>query len=266
MPVSTVADIGWWQALVLALVQGITEFLPISSSAHLILLSWLTGWPDQGVVVDIAAHFGTLLAVIWYFRQDLKAMFRPARRSLLLALILASLPLAVAGLLFHDVIETRLRSAWVIAFSSIAFGLLLWLAEWLHQPSERQVRPVHLLKMGLWQVLALIPGTSRSGITLTGGLFMGLSKKAAARASFLLAIPALLMVTAYGGMKIMRQPTDYALPILAMVMSISFAVALLTITWFMRFLEKTPLSVFAIYRILLGVLLIVLLLQQGLSP
>ena len=258
-----VADIGWLQALVLALLQGVTEFLPVSSSAHLILLSWLTGWPDQGVVVDIAAHFGTLLAVIWYFRQDLLAMLSGENRALAAALVLATLPLAVFGLLFHDLIETQLRSAWVIALSSIAFGLLLWLAEALHQAREKQLKPGHLIKMGAWQVLALIPGASRSGITLTGGLLMGLDKQTAARGSFLLAIPALMLVTAYGSLKVIRQPAEFSYALLLLVTGVSFVTAMATIGWFLRFLQKTPLAVFAIYRIALGLAILGVLWQQG---
>jgi len=263
MAMTPLADIGWWQALVLALLQGVTEFLPVSSSAHLILVSWITGWPDQGAVVDIAAHFGTLLAVIWFFRRDLLAMLTGKNRPLAAALGLATVPLAVFGLLFHDVIETQLRSAWVIAISSIVFGLLLWLAEVLHQPRVKKLQPGHVLKMGWWQVLALIPGASRSGVTLTGGLLMGLDKQAAARGSFLLAIPALLLVTAYGSLQVVRHPAEFSLPLLMLVVTVSFVTAMATISWFLRFLQKTPLAVFALYRIGLGLAILGLLWQQG---
>ncbi len=256
-------EISWLQAFVLALIQGITEFLPVSSSAHLILLSWLTGWPDQGAMVDIAAHFGTLLAVIWFFRRDVCALLTPQKRSQAVALLAASVPLGLMGLLLHKQVENQLRSVFVIAMGSIVFGGLLWLAEKWHQPRERQLTARHLLMMGLWQVLALIPGASRSGVTLTGGLFMGLEKKAAAKGAFLLAIPALMMVAGYGGWKILQQPMAFNVPLLGMVMAVSFLVALLTIDWFMRFLEKTPLSVFAIYRIILGVGLLGLWVYKG---
>ncbi len=253
-------DVSWWQVLVLAVVQGLTEFLPVSSTAHLILLSWVTHWPDQGVVFDIAAHLGTLLAVVGYFRRDLWRILIEKHHRELLALLLASVPLMIFGLLLHKSIETHLRSVWVIAVSSVIFGALLWLADKWHRVREGRLRPVHLLKMGLWQVLALIPGASRSGVTLTGGLFMGLDKTAAARGTFLLSIPALIMVTAYGGLKIMRQPATFPLLELSMVVLVSFAVAWLSIGWFMRFIQKTPLSWFGVYRIVLGMILMVWLL------
>lgn len=180
----------WLQVVVLAIVQGITEFLPVSSSAHLILVPVLTDWEDQGLAFDVALHLGSLAAVLIYFRQDLINMAQSWTRSLATreldadaklawAVILGTIPVGLAGLLFKDTIETVLRSPVWIAFGLIVFGLLLGWADWRHR-GTREVNQMNwkdVLVIGVAQALALFPGTSRSGITMTAALMLGLSRE-----------------------------------------------------------------------------------------
>ncbi len=259
------------QILILSLVQGLTEFLPISSSAHLILVPVLTGWQDQGLAFDVAVHIGTLTAVVSYFRHELvkmlsewwgsltgKGMTQDAR--LAWAVGLGTIPVGLAGLLFKDFIELYLRSPLVIAATTIGFGLLLWWSDRV----GRQVGDEH--KMGwktvavvaLSQMLALIPGTSRSGITMTAGLAMGLSRQGAARFSFLLSIPVILMA---GGLEVvglvqLEEGVEWG----ALVMGIIFSAvsAYLCIHYFLKLLDRIGMTPFVIYRILLGVFLFLL--------
>ena len=197
-----------WQLLVLVLVQGITEFLPISSSGHLILVSKLAGWPDQGLAFDIAVHLGSLVAVITYFRKDLidmlagcinAAVGKGVDHSAQLAflIIIASLPVVVAGLAGKDWIEANLRSSLIIAVTTFGFAVLLLIADIYNQRRAGRTGFMAVpgagaaLLIGIAQIFALVPGTSRSGVTMTAGLFLGLSREATARFSFLLAMPAI---------------------------------------------------------------------------
>ena len=189
----------WLQIIVLALVQGITEFLPISSSAHLILVAELGSWPDQGLAFDVAVHLGTLAAVCLYFRNDLLTYLQSTLGAVsgrgaddgfveMLKVGAASLPVAVAGLLFKDDVEGAWRTLTTIASTTIIFGIVLGLADRLR--GEREALSwLDASLIGAAQMLALIPGTSRSGITITAALFLGLSRTRAARFSFLLSIP-----------------------------------------------------------------------------
>ena len=196
----------WLQTIFLALLQGLTEFLPISSSAHLILPAQLFGWADQGLAFDVAVHVGTLLAVVLYFRQDIKRMssawvqsiaHRQQSQDSRLAwlVMLATIPAGLAGLLCGGLIENHLRSTLVIALTTIIFALGLW---WAERRGGRQ-RDLSVLTLrdamciGAAQMLALIPGTSRSGVTIMMGLALGLTRTAAARFSFLLSIPVILL-------------------------------------------------------------------------
>ncbi|MEE8366236.1 MAG: undecaprenyl-diphosphate phosphatase, partial [Gammaproteobacteria bacterium] len=177
------------QIVILAIVQGLTEFLPISSSAHLILVPLVLQWPDQGLAFDIAVHLGTLLAVLVYFRTELVAMTVDWTRSLTggrstdnsrLAwwVLVGTIPAVIIGYLFKDLVETDLRSPWVIALATIGFGLLLWFAD-SKKPKTRneyQLTLANVVLIGCFQALALIPGTSRSGITMTAALLLGLSR------------------------------------------------------------------------------------------
>ena len=194
------------QAMVLGAVQGLTEFLPISSSAHLILVPWITDWPDQGLTFDVVLHAGTLMAILSCFWRDfagiLRESFRPSGagsperpkgRHLLLFLVLGTLPAAIAGMLAEDWVANELRTAEIIPTTLIFFALLLWLAD-CRAPLAKGLEKISLadtLWVGTAQAIALIPGTSRAGITITAGLFRGMTRAAAARFSFLLAVPIL---------------------------------------------------------------------------
>jgi len=204
------------QIIVLALVQGLSEFLPISSSAHLILVPQLMDWPDQGLAFDVATHFGTLIAVLWYFRKDLQPLIMDWIKSISLrhqtgdsilawGIIIGTLPAGIFGLLINDYSE-QLRNPLIIACTTIIFGLLLWYADSRSQAqiinekiplTEHQLNLKIILFIGFAQALALIPGTSRSGITITAALLMGMSRTASARFSFLLSIPLIMAASAY---------------------------------------------------------------------
>ncbi len=261
----------WWQLILLALTQGLTEFLPISSAAHLILLPAVTGSEDQGLAFDVSVHVGTLAAVIAYFRRELAAMARDwlgsitrgrhtADSRLAWGVILGTIPAGLAGLLFKGVIETELRSTLVIALATIAFGLLLW---WADARSRRE-RDEHslslrdILLIGCAQALALIPGTSRSGITMTAGLMLGLTREAAARFSFLLSIPVIALAGGWQAIDVLRD--DAALPWMDLLLGAAIAgfVAYWTIHFFIELLGRIGLLPFILYRLALGSVLLVL--------
>lgn len=257
-----------FQALILALVQGLTEFLPVSSSAHLILVPILTGWPDQGLAFDVAVHFGTLSAVVIYFRHELAAMtvswFSSLRTGnpddeakLAWAVLLGTIPLGLAGLLFHDFIQTNLRSPLVIATTTIGFGLLLWYAD------SKGVKTRCEYRLGIWrivaisfsQVLALIPGTSRSGITITAGLWVGMDRKASARFSFLLSIPAIVMAAGYESLKLLKEGDAVQWAPIALGVGFSAVSAYACIHYFIKLLDRVGMLPFVLYRLLLGAVL-----------
>jgi undecaprenyl-diphosphatase len=258
----------FFQAVVLALVQGLTEFLPISSSAHLILVSVFTGWEDQGLTFDVAVHMGTLAAVVWYFRRDLLEMVRDFFRSLTgkgsgpgarlaWAVILGTIPVGLAGLAFRDVVATHLRDPLILAFGLMFFGLLLGWADWRHKGgrNEHGLTWLDILIIGCAQAVALIPGTSRSGATMTAGLFLGLSREAAARFSFLLSIPVIFLAGALEARQLFGQPepTQWGMIIVATVLAgIS---AYLCIHFFLKFIRTVGMQPFVVYRLLLGLLL-----------
>jgi undecaprenyl-diphosphatase len=255
------------QTIVLAIVQGITEFLPISSSAHLILISELLGWSDQGIAFDVALHLGTLLAVLYYFRSEISDMMRAEHFSSVNSLVdsqfgiiaLSTLPIVIVGGLFNDFISQNLRSSSVIASASIFFGIILYLADLKQQQREKVVKlSLRLgLIIGLFQILALIPGTSRSGITIAMGLFLGLSRVEASRFSFLLAIPVIMAASVF---QLYELFTDNLISInyvsFVFGMAISAVIAFLTIHWFLEFVRRIGMLPFAIYRVLLGLIII----------
>lgn len=258
------------QTLVLALIQGLTEFLPISSSAHLILVPVLTGWPDQGLAFDVAVHLGTLVAVVVYFRHELARMTVAGLGSLrgrwssdarlAWAVVLGTLPVVVVGLLGKSFIETALRGPVVIGVTAIVFGLVLWWADATgkRQRDEYAIGWREATFVGVAQALALIPGTSRSGITITAGLMLGLTREAAARFSFLLSIPTLLASNVLVGRDLLASDTavDWmALLLGAVVAGVS---AYLCIGWFIRLLSRTGMLPYVIYRVVLGVVLLAL--------
>lgn len=253
------------QALVLGLLQGLTEFLPISSSAHLILLPRLVDWPDQGLLFDVAANTGTLVAVLFYFRDDLGRLVREAldgKVGLLVWLIVASIPLGLCGLLFGDFIESNLRSPMLIAATTLVFGILLGAADLrARRPGERRSEVEELtlrdaLALGVMQALALVPGTSRSGITMTGGLGLGMDRELAARASFLMAIPAGGMVAFKGLLDLRGGAVESAqlLPLLV-VFVVSAVSGWCVIALLLAWLRQRSLMVFVAYRVVLAALL-----------
>ncbi len=262
-----------FQAFVLALVQGFTEFLPISSSAHLILVPMLSDWPDQGLAFDVAVHFGTLTAVVAYFRVELADMASSWFRSLgsrhpdeeaqlAWAVLLGTIPLGFFGLMFHDFIETSLRSPLVIATTTILFGALLWYAD-VKGPRTRceyRLSASRIAIIAFAQALALIPGTSRSGVTITAGLLVGLDRKAAARFSFLLSIPAILMAAGYETRNLLLAggAVEWVPMLIGVVVSAVSAYA--CIHYFLKLLDRIGMLPFVIYRFVLGVVLFALFL------
>lgn len=257
------------QIIVLALIQGLTEFLPVSSSAHLILGSKAFGWPDQGLVFDVATHLGTLVAVIVYFRQELVAMAKAwlgpvasdsdrQHRQMALYLAVASIPALLVGALAYEAVELYLRDIRIIAWTTIGFGLLLWIAD-VRSSRELRLAQINLrsaLLIGLAQALALIPGTSRSGVTITAGRFLGLTRDAAARFSFLLSIPIIAAAGGYGVLRVIRGDAniDWSAFVLAMVLAAVAGWA--CIAAFLALLKRLGLMPFVIYRLLLGLILL----------
>jgi undecaprenyl-diphosphatase len=263
-------DIG--QIIILAIVQGLTEFLPISSSAHLILLPLALGWPDQGLVFDVAVHLGSLIAVLVYFRREVTAMTLAWGKSLVggdsstdsrLAwwVILGAIPAIYAGFLFKDMIESDLRSPWVIAIATIFFALLLWVADRgnLKSRDESQLKLSDVVMIGCFQALALIPGTSRSGITMTAGLMLGLTRRAAARYSFLLSIPIIIASGTLQTLELIQASLAVDWLALFLALGLSALSAGICIHLFMTLIEKIGMLPFVIYRLLLGAILIALL-------
>lgn len=254
------------QILLLALVQGLTEFLPISSSAHLILPSQLLGWADQGMAFDVAVHVGTLVAVVWYFRRDLWHLARGslaachARQSneasrLSLALLVGSLPAIVVGFCADDWIEGHLRSGFVIAMATIIFGLLLGLAD-RRSVGQRDLAQITLMTaflVGLAQALALIPGTSRSGVTMTAALFLGLSRTASAQFSFLLSIPIIAGAGLLQTLKVLENPGALSWSVFGWGALLSGISAYVCIRLFLAWIETIGMWPFVVYRLVLGI-------------
>ena len=260
------------QILVLAIVQGLTEFLPISSSGHLILSPYLFGFGDQGLAFDVAVHLGSLSAVLAYFRHDVWQIAVGWLRSLApgasgsgdsrlgWAIIVATLPVVLAGLALKSIVEGDLRAPWVIAATTILFGLLLGWAD-LHGRRVRDIEDITLrdaLIIGMSQVLALIPGTSRSGITMTAGLWLGLNRAAASRFSFLLSIPTILASSALVTRDLLQSEAVVDWYALGLGVVLSGATAYLAISLFLRFIERIGMWPFVIYRLLLGGIILIL--------
>jgi undecaprenyl-diphosphatase len=258
------------QIIVLALVQGLTEFLPVSSSAHLILVPVVTEWPDQGLAFDVAVHVGTLSAVVLYFRRELISMSGSWLKSvtgkgfdndarLAWAVLFGTIPVGLAGLLFKDFIEANLRSPLVIAVATLVFGLLLWWADarGRGRREEYSIGWKDVLIIGVAQACALIPGTSRSGATMTAGLMMGLSRQAAARFSFLLSIPVIVLAGGLEALDYLEHASITDLQPLMLGALISGVSAYFCIHFFLKLLERIGMMPFVIYRILLALVLYV---------
>ncbi len=257
-------------AMILAMVQGLTEFLPISSSAHLILVPQLLGWPDQGLAFDVAVHFGTLLAVVIYFRHEIFDIAvalikgvgdwgnRTRDADLGIMLIIATIPAVIAGLLARDLIAGDFRNPLVIATTTAFFALLLWLSDRSGggRDDEYGVGPSRAILIGLAQMLALIPGTSRSGVTMTAGLALGLNREAAARFSFLLSIPTI----AGAAMLELSHLLQAAEPVNWMVLTTglvaAFISAYICIRVFLATIQRIGMLPFVIYRTFLAGLIV----------
>lgn len=265
----------FFQIIILAVVQGITEFLPISSSGHLELVPILTGWTDQGLMMDVAMHVGTLAAVLMYFRNDTKGLalaglgaigIAPAQRAiegtlyskLFWALVIGTIPMVIVGgpMLFLGLKEA-LDNAEVIASTSIFFGILLYVADKkgvTEKTLERMaIKPA--LIIGAAQVLALIPGTSRAGVTMTAARYLGFTRQEAARWSMLMSIPAIIASGTATAFKAFKDATPEMWMDAAVGAGLACVAALAAIHFLMRWLERANMTIFVVYRVLLGVML-----------
>ena len=266
------------QAVILALVQGTTEFLPISSSAHLILPAELLGWPDQGLAFDVAVHVGSLVAVMFYFRQDLSRLVsgwlasagglldKPEYKAEVLLgwqVVIATMPAVIAALFLGDFIEKHLRSALVIASTTLFFGLFLGVAEYSARRRSgagldvSQMGWLLVIAIGVAQVFALIPGTSRSGVTMTAAILLGMSRSGAARFSFLLSMPIIAAAGLYSAVKLLETGSAVYWSYLAVGAVVSALSAWACIALFMRLIEKIGMMPFVWYRIFLAAFLFI---------
>ncbi|MGH3670285.1 MAG: undecaprenyl-diphosphate phosphatase [Pseudonocardiaceae bacterium] len=270
----------WLQAIVLGLVQGLTEFLPVSSSAHLRVVSALLGWSDPGAAFTAVTQLGTESAVLIYFRRDIAgiltawttSLYRRERRADPRArmgwyVIAGTVPIAVLGLLLQDTIETAFRDLRLIGTTLIVFGLVLAVADRLARNTRQlcELTAWHALGYGLAQSLALIPGVSRSGGTISAGLLLGYRREAAARYSFLLAVPAVLASGLFELTKIGEGAApEWGPTIVATV--VAFGVGYLVIAWFLKFIAHHTFTPFVAYRVAAGALLMVLVATAVLAP
>lgn len=257
--------------ILLALVQALTEFLPISSSAHLALAGFFFGWDYQGLVMDLAVHLGTLVAVVLYFRDDLLRIAREllavrpgrplnAEQQLGLGIGLATVPAALVGVSMSDAFAESLRHPLLIAFTTAAFALLLWWAD-AKRRGARDEYTVGLrgaLFVGAMQALALVPGVSRSGITMTAALMMGLSRTAAARYSFLMSIPITVLATAHGVKEVVTGESPVVAETFLAAAVLSGVFAFIVIHWFLRFVQAIGALPFVIYRLAFAAVVLVL--------
>jgi undecaprenyl-diphosphatase len=272
-------QLSWLQAIILGISQGLTEFLPISSTAHTLVVSRLLGWPDPGAAFTAVTQVGTELAVVIYFRNDIARILKAWFSSLTKVdqrsnpdakmgwyVIIGTIPIGIAGLAFKTSIETTARNLWLVAGSLIVMGILLGLADRFakHAKSEVDLNTKNAILFGLGQALALIPGVSRSGATITAGLAMGFKRDVAARYSFLLAIPAVFASAALTAGDIASDDfVNWPATIVATV--VAFVVGYLVIAGLMKYLQTRTFLPFVIYRIGLGMILLVLLATGVLS-
>jgi undecaprenyl-diphosphatase len=257
------------QVIILAIVQGLTEFLPISSSGHLVLVPVFFGWTDQGLAFDVAVHFGSLIAVMLFFRNDILALLRGSVQVLganvattearmALGIALGTIPAALAGLMFVDWIEANLRSPAVIVFTLSGYAVLMILADRLGRRNRdiSGIRIKDAVLIGVVQALALVPGTSRSGVTITAAMALGFERQDAARFSFLLAVPVILLASVYSFIGLLRTEASVPWGQLAIGVVVSAIVAYLSIEFFMRFVSRIGLLPFAIYRMILAAVIL----------
>ena len=255
-----------FSAIILALVQGLTEFLPISSSAHLILVPKLFGWQDQGLAFDVAVHLGTLLAVFWFFHKEVLTIIRawvgslvgkstsPADAHLGWMIIIATLPVGIAGYFFSDFVANELRTPLVIASATAIFGVALWIADLRGKDvaDEHNIGVFIALLIGFAQMIALMPGTSRSGVTMAAGLALGLSRQTAARFSFLISMPTIAGAALIEFSELLES-TD-PVPWLAIFIGlvVSAVSAYFCIRLFLSMFERIGMLPFMLYRLVLA--------------
>ena len=250
------------QIVVLSIVQGITEFLPISSSAHLILISKLFGWQDQGILFDIYVHGGSLFAIIYAFKKEVSVLiqraFSPYKQNLFLCLIVATLPVALAGFLGGDFIEQNFRSLEFLILTTFLFAIFLYIAD-KYGRKTNSIESIDLKDsfiVGMFQIFALMPGVSRSAITMIGALILSYSREDAARFSFLLSIPTLSAVLLGSSLEAIQSEETIDWSILILGGLISFAVSLFCINLFLSFIQKIGFTPFVLYRIILSITLV----------
>jgi len=265
-------NLDFLQISLLAMLQGLTEFLPISSSGHLLLPSMLLGWTDQGLTFDVAVHIGSLLAVFIYFGRDIQklmlAWFESVTSSkqsddsrLAWLLIIATVPGGIAGLLANDLVEEYARSVVIVAITSIVFALLLLWSDHarVKQKGLMELNWKSALFIGCAQVLALIPGTSRAGVTMMAGLFCQLTREAAARFSFLMSIPIILASGLLKSFELYSIGSDsFQWLVLLYAATVSGLVAFSCIHFFLQLIERVGFLPFVVYRIFLGGLLLII--------
>lgn len=258
-----------FEIIILAIIQGLTEFLPISSSAHLILPAEILGWRNQGLAFDVAVHVGSLLAVMIYFREDIwrlsLAWFghgftkqQSTDSRLAWWVVIGTIPAGFFGFMMKDWIELNARSALVIAITTIVFGLLLWYADAKAKQTKTtdNITLKDTVVIGIAQALAIIPGTSRSGITMTAGLMLGLTRESAARFSFLLSIPIILAAGLFATLDLLALETKVDWSALFYGAGFSFVAAYLCIYLFLSWISKIGMLPFVIYRLILGLVLL----------
>jgi undecaprenyl-diphosphatase len=260
------------QIVILAIVQAVTEFLPISSSGHLILVPFFLGWRDQGLTFDVATHAGTLLAVVVYFRRDLRDLIAGlftgssssndgeySPRSLAWSIALGTVPAGIAGLAFKDVIEREARNPLLIASTAVFYGLLLFLADRIGRKS-REIGELgwrDALWIGVAQALALVPGTSRSGVTMTAALLLGFTRPSSARFSFLLSVPITAVAAALKAAELAAAGvTAQQLFPLVLGAVVAAGAGYAVIAWLLAWLRRRSLTVFVVYRLLLAAVIV----------
>ncbi len=260
------------QVVILAIVQGLTEFLPVSSSGHLVLVPYLFAWADQGLAFDVAVHFGSLAAVCIYFRKDMVSILAGGMRllgdnittpesRLAQAIALGTVPAALAGLLFASWIEANLRDPLVIVYTLSGFGILMAIADRVGR-RERNISGVGFrdaVIIGFAQALSLVPGTSRSGVTITAARFLGFGRQDAARFSFLLSAPVIFLAAMYKLIALILGDAAVAWGQLGLGALLACVVAYLSIEFFMRIVTRIGLAPFAIYRLILAAFILYVL-------
>ena len=255
------------QYFLIGIIQGVTEFLPISSSGHLVLFAQLTNWEDQGLFTDIAVHFGTLFAVLIYLRKDIYYFLtnifqlKVFEDQIIFKIILATLPAIVLGYFIYDYVSLYFRNIQLIALSSIVFAIILFFADRVKMDikSWNKITYIEALVVGLFQVLAFIPGASRAGVTITGLRLLGYDRVNAARFSMILSIPIILASMTLSLINILNE--EYVAVNLYQsffASLVAFITALLSIIFLMRFIKKANFNIFIIYRIALGIILLVI--------